>query len=115
VQTLLPVLLPHALAGRIPLARLLDASVAAARLFGLPRKGALAPGMDADFAVYDLDAPREVRASDMASKAGWTPFEGMPAIFAEHVFVRGSPVVARGAFVGEPGTGRFVAPEVPRR
>lgn len=109
VQTLLPVLLPHR--ERVALPRLLDASVAAARIFRLPRKGALAPGMDADLAVYDLARERPVRASDMASKAGWTPFEGLPAVFPTDVLVRGEPVVRQGAFVGRPGTGRFVRPE----
>jgi dihydroorotase len=110
VQTLLPVLLPHAARGRVPLARLLDASVAAARVFGLSRKGALAPGMDADFAVYDLAREEPVRASAMASKAGWTPFEGLPAVFPRHVFLRGGTVVEEGRLVGTPGAGRYVVP-----
>lgn len=109
VQTLLPVLLPHA--ERVGLERLLDASVAAARIFSLPGKGAIAPGMDADFAVYDTDSPQRVRASDMASKAGWTPFEGLPAIFPTHTFLRGEAVVEDGTFVGRAGAGRFVRPE----
>ena len=98
VQTLLPVLLPHA--ERTGLARLLDASVAAARVFSLPRKGALAVGHDADFAVYDLEAEGRVEPSKMASRAGWTPFEGLPAVFPSDVAVRGEPVVTAGAFVG---------------
>ena len=110
VQTLLPVLLPFAKSGRVPLERLLDASVAAARLFGLPRKGALAPGMDADFAVYDLDREEPVRASNMASRAGWTPFEGLPAVFPVHVHLRGAPLVEEGRLVGRPGAGRYVTP-----
>ena len=110
VQTLLPVLLPHALDGTIPLARLLDASVAAARIFRLPRKGALAIGHDADFAIYATDSPQTVRAHDMASRAGWTPFEGLPAVFPSDVFVRGAPVVESRAFVGRPGAGAFVQP-----
>lgn len=108
VQTLLPVLLPHA--GRVGLPRLLDASVAAARIFHLPRKGALAAGMDADFAVYDLDATRPVVAAEMASRAGWTPFEGLPAVFPTHVAMRGAPVVDEGAFVGRAGEGEYIRP-----
>lgn len=113
VQTLLPILLPHAASGRISLSRLLDASVAAARVFGLPRKGALAEGMDADYAVYDLDAQRPVRAAEMASRAGWTPFEGMPAIFPIEVALRGARIVEAGRLVGRAGAGRFVAPGAP--
>lgn len=113
VQTLLPVLLPHA-GVRIDLARLIDASRAAGRVFGLP-KGTLAAGYDADFAVYELTSERPVKASDMASKAGWTPFEGMPAVFPTDVFVRGQPVVADGGFVGAAGTGQYVTPAAPRK
>lgn len=109
VQTLLPVLLPHH--ERVGLSRLLDASVAAARIFRLPRKGAIGAGMDADFAVYDMGSPQRVRLSEMASKAGWTPFEGLPAVFPSSVFVRGAPVVEDGRFVGRAGSGRFVRPE----
>jgi dihydroorotase len=108
VQTLLPVLLP--LAERTGLARLLDASVAAARIFQLPGKGALATGHDADFAVYDFDALRPVRKEEMASRAGWTPFEGLPACFPTHVAVRGEAVVEEGRFLGRAGSGAYVRP-----
>lgn len=107
VQTLLPILLPHAeRAGG--LARLLDASVAAARIFRLPRKGALVAGMDADYAVYDLGSSWPVRASEMASRAGWTPFEGLPAVFPREVVLRGAPVVQQGVAMGTAGSGRYV-------
>ena len=109
VQTLLPVLLPHA--ERTGLPRLLAASVAAARIFSLPRKGALSPGYDADFAVYDLDAPQRVEREKMASRAGWTPFEGLSAVFPREVALRGDLVVSEGRFVGRAGSGRFVRPE----
>jgi dihydroorotase len=109
VQTLLPVLLPLAKQGRVPLARLVDASTAAGRIFGL-EKGALVPGFDADFAVYDLSAETPVRASQMASRARWTPFEGMPAIFPRHVYLRGRPIVEDWRFTGAPGAGRYQLP-----
>jgi len=105
VQTLVPLMLGAGL----PLARVASASTAAARIFGLAGKGALAPGSDADFAAYDLADVRPVRAHDMASKAGWTPFEGMPAVFPRHVSVRGLVLVAEGALVDEPPLGREVA------
>lgn len=111
VETLVPLLLPFALAGRLSLARLVDASTASARIFALPGKGALAPGMDADFAVYDLARETRVEAGRLASRAGWTPFEGMSAIFPTHVAVRGEAVVREGRFVGRGGGGREVRPE----
>ncbi|HUR68350.1 MAG TPA: dihydroorotase [Candidatus Thermoplasmatota archaeon] len=108
VQTLLPVLMPHA--DRVGLPRLLGASVAAARVFGLASKGALAVGKDADFAIYDMRSPQRVRGSEMASRAGWTPFEGLPAVFPREVFVRGLQLVRDWRFEGIAGTGRFVRP-----
>lgn len=110
VQTMIPLLLAAASDGRVPLARVVDAMTVAARIFGLPGKGSLAPGADADLAIFDLAAARAIRVEDMASKAGWTPFEGMPAVFPTDVLVRGRAVVQDGRVVGEPGQARFVRP-----
>ncbi|MFA5860134.1 MAG: amidohydrolase family protein, partial [Candidatus Thermoplasmatota archaeon] len=110
VQTLVPIVLARALEEKAPIACIVAASTAAARVFRLPGKGALAPGNDADFAVYDLEDVSEVRAERMASRAGWTPFEGMRAIFPTDVFVRGEAVVAEGKIVDDAPRGRFVVP-----
>lgn len=59
----------------VQLARLL--SEAPARRFKLfPQKGQIALGADADFAVVDPSATWTVRAADLRSYSGWTPFEG---------------------------------------
>lgn len=110
VQTLLPLMLARALDEKAPLARIVAASTAAARVFALPCKGSLAPGMDADFAAYDLGAVTQVSAAKMASRAGWTPFEGMRAVFPTDVFVRGQPIVAHGELVEGAARGHFVRP-----
>jgi allantoinase len=114
VETLLPFLLSEGRrAGRLSLARLVEvASSAAARRYGLAgRKGALAPGHDADVVLVDPDAEWTVRGAELHSKAGWTPFEGRT--FRGRIrrtFVRGRLVYDDGAgVVGEPGWGRFVA------
>lgn len=78
VQTLLPLMLDHMNAGRLTLTRLVDlTSAGAARLFGLTRKGRIAAGYDADFSIVDLDAEWEVTADWLASRCGWSPFEGL--------------------------------------
>jgi dihydroorotase len=78
VQTLLPLLLDHHAAGRLTLERLVDlTSAGAQRLYGLVRKGRIAVGYDADFTVVDLKARREITGAWLASKSGWSPFEGM--------------------------------------
>jgi len=78
VQTLLPLLLDHHAAGRLTLERLVDlTSAGAQRLYGLVRKGRIAVGYDADFTIVDLKARREITGAWLASKSGWSPFEGM--------------------------------------
>ncbi|MFQ5986514.1 MAG: dihydroorotase [Thermoplasmata archaeon] len=61
-----------------------------ASLFGLGGKGSLEVGMDADIAVFDPRERTRIRAGDLHSKAGWTPFEGWEAIFPEATFLRGT-------------------------
>jgi dihydroorotase len=80
VQTLLPVMLTHVAEGRLTLERLVDlTSHGANRLFGLADKGRLAVGFDADLTVVDLKARRTMTHAMMASRVGWTPFDGMEA------------------------------------
>jgi dihydroorotase len=78
VQTLLPVMLTHVAAGRLTLERLVDlTSAGAQRIFDIAGKGRLAVGYDADLTVVDLKARRTLRHADMATRSGWTPFDGM--------------------------------------
>ena len=78
VQTLLPVLLDHVAKERLTLERLVDlTSAGPARLFGLAGKGRIALGNDADFSIVDLKARRRISNDWIASKSGWTPYDGM--------------------------------------
>ena len=78
VQTLAPVMLNHVAAGRLSLERFIDlTSHGANRLFGLADKGRLAEGYDADMTIVDLKARRTLRHEDMATRSGWTPYDGM--------------------------------------
>ncbi|CAN7211430.1 dihydroorotase [Phenylobacterium sp. LjRoot219] len=80
VQTLLPVMLTHVAEGRLSLERLVDlTSHGAHRVFGLADKGRLAVGFDADLTIVDLKARRTMTHAMMASRVGWTPFDGMEA------------------------------------
>ncbi len=94
VQTLVPLMLDHVNAGRLTLERFVDMTAAGpARLFGIARKGRIAVGYDADFTVADLQARRVIENRWIASKVGWTPYDG--------VAVTGWPIgtVVRGARV----------------
>jgi dihydroorotase-like cyclic amidohydrolase len=76
-----------------------------------PRKGALAPGSDADMIVLDPKKRKMIRAKQMVAKAGWTPFEGMEiAGSIEMTIVRGKIVYREGEIRGEKGYGSFVRP-----
>lgn len=77
VQTLLPIMLDHVNAGRLSLERLVDlASHGPQRLFGIARKGRVAVGWDADFAIVDLKRKETITNAQAGSKAGWTPYDG---------------------------------------
>ncbi|MBM3569446.1 MAG: dihydroorotase [Alphaproteobacteria bacterium] len=104
VQTLLPVMLDHVAAGRLSLARLVEMVTAnPVRLFGLKHKGRIAQGMDADFTLVDLAAKRTLRHADMATKSGWTPFDGMTVTgFPVMTVVRGQVVMREGELIGPP-------------
>jgi dihydroorotase len=78
VQTLVPVMLTHVSNGRLSLERFIDlTSAGAQRIFGIANKGRLAEGYDADITIVDLKAKRVLKHADMASRCGWTPFDGM--------------------------------------
>jgi dihydroorotase len=47
------------------------------RLYNIRGKGRLVVGYDADITLVDLKEKRTVRHADMATRVGWTPFDGM--------------------------------------
>ncbi len=77
VQTLVPIMLDHVAAGRLTLQRFVDlTSAGPARLFGIASKGRIAAGYDADFTIVDLKRRETIRDSWIASRCGWTPYDG---------------------------------------
>ena len=108
VQTLAPILLTHVAEGRMTLERFVDmTSHGVNRVFGLADKGRLAEGFDADLTIVDLNARRTIRSEDMATRAGWTPFDGFEAkawpvatIIRGNVVMREDEVIAPA--LGEP-------------
>lgn len=77
--------------------------------YGLPGKGRLAEGLDADIAIVDPDRTWTVRAADSESTQEYTPFEGFELTAAvTDTFVRGNRVLADGAVTGEPA-GRYLS------
>ncbi|MDZ7849457.1 MAG: dihydroorotase [Halodesulfurarchaeum sp.] len=109
VETALPLLLAEVKAGRLEAERVRDLTARnPARIFGLPRKGRIEAGTDADLVLVDPTAEREIRGGDLHGKTDWTPFAGMTGVFPEMTMVRGSivwesadPTEAEGSF-GDP-------------
>jgi dihydroorotase len=104
--------------GRLSLERVVDlCSTAPARLVNLyPRKGAIAPGSDADLVVVDPDREAVITAdTQYYSKSGWTNLEGrrvrgVPVM----TILRGEVIAEEGIVTAQPGSGRPVtAPGVP--
>lgn len=104
VQTLLPVMLDHVAKGRLSLQRLIDlTSAGPARLFGLPGRGRIAVGYRADLSIVDLKARRMITHRWIASRCGWTPFDGMTVTgWPIATIVGGGLVMREDALCGEP-------------
>ncbi|HAH10407.1 MAG TPA: dihydroorotase, partial [Alphaproteobacteria bacterium] len=49
------------------------------RIFGLAGKGRIALGYDADFTIVDLKARRRIENRWIASRCGWSPYDGFEA------------------------------------
>lgn len=101
VQTLVPLMLDHARARRLTLERFVDlTSAGPARLFGIAGKGRIAAGYDADFTVVDLKRKQTITNDWIASKCGWTPYDGLSVTgWPVGTFVRGAKVVWEGELV----------------
>jgi dihydropyrimidinase len=97
--------------GRITPSELVDmTSTTIARRFGLPRKGSIAPGFDADLVVFDPSTPFEFSTSTSQMNVDYDLFEGQSSTGSvRHTFCRGELVYDRGEIRTEPGHGRFVA------
>ncbi len=106
-----PMLLSEGLARGIGVSRLVQlVSENPARIFGhYPRKGALAPGSDADVVVFDPAGETVVGPDSFDDGTG-------PSVYAGHrrrgrvraVLLRGALTAADGVLVGGPGSGRYL-------
>ena len=87
-------------------------STAAARMFGLARKGAIGPGLDADIVIYDPQRRHTLSAATHHSAVDYSCYEGLEVQGGSDVVIsRGRVVVEDGRYVGRPGDGRYVARE----
>ncbi|MCJ2555820.1 MAG: dihydroorotase [Candidatus Thermoplasmatota archaeon] len=107
VETTIPLLLERVRLGSLPLERFVNVVCERpAEMLSL-KKGRIEVGYDADMIAVDLKRPRRIRADDLHSKCGWTPFEGMSGVFPQATIFRGEQIVRDGAVIGKP-SGRYV-------
>lgn len=114
LETLLPVLLTDGYHGRgISLERIVELTATnPARLMGLSHvKGAIQIGLDADFALVDLDAEWTLKREDVVSSAGYSIYEDKPFRGrVVHTVVRGEFALQDGNLVEAcSGRGRYIS------
>jgi dihydroorotase len=96
VETALPLLLAEVRAGNLTLERVRDLTARnPAALFGLSQKGSVTEGADADFVVVDLEDCEQIDSERLHTSCGWTPFEGLEAVFPDLTVRRGEVVYRR--------------------
>lgn len=77
VETSLPLMLTAAVEGKCSVAQVANwMSTAVAKAYGIPNKGKIAPGYDADLVLVDLNKYRPVLREELLTLCGWSPFEG---------------------------------------
>ena len=105
VQTLVPIMLNHVNEGRLSLERFVDlTSHGVQRVFGLAGKGRMAVGYDGDLTLVDMGATRTITNDWIASKCGWTPFDGMQVKgWPMATIIRGRVVMRDDEIQGEAG------------
>ena len=68
-----------------------------ARLYRMEKRGFIRKGYKADLVIVNRSARKEVTASDVLSKCGWSPYEGVELpVSVAYTFVNGRPVYSNG-------------------
>jgi allantoinase len=115
LETTLPLLFSEGVVRRgVPLGTLLHVLCErpAARYGLAPRKGAIAPGADADLVVFDPGERWRIDEAELVCEAGWSPYHGRDVTGrVKQVLVRGSTVFAGGEVRARAGSGRIVRRE----
>ena len=97
--------------GRLSLNRWVEVCCAnPAKIFGLPRKGQLVPGYDADLVLFNPDRTVTLTPQTLHSAIDYCSYDGLTVTgYPVVTLSRGEVIVEEGRFVGQPGRGRFIA------
>ena len=92
-------------------------ATAPARIYGLPNKGSIAVGMDADLTIWDSNESHVYGENDLNDNVGYNPWQGRKVRGkVTTVLLRGSILVDAGKFLGQPGSGQWIKrPELATR
>ena len=115
LETRLPLLFDAMVSkGRMDLRAFVQLTATApAELFGLTGKGRIAPGADADIAIWDPDAQLTYGADDLHCNTGYNPFAGTTVKgLPQTVLLRGQAIVTDRKLTGKPGQGRRVPMQI---
>lgn len=98
------------LAGHLTLNRWVEACCTLpAELHGMPRKGHLAPGYDADIVLFDPAKTVTYSAGNLHSNLNYTQYQGITVTGLPVMTIsRGQIIVENGQYVGQAGRGRFL-------
>jgi dihydropyrimidinase len=87
-------------------------STAPARMFGLPRKGAVQVGLDADLLVYDPNRKQTISAATHHMDVDYSCYEGWEITGGSDIVLsRGRIIVDGDEWLGEKGGGQFLRRE----
>ncbi len=100
--------------GRFSAERLVELlSYSPANQFGIPNKGAVEVGYDADLVIFDPQERRTVHHEQLATPGGFSIFEGMELQgWPTHTISRGEVIVDKGKIIGKPGRGKFIPRQI---
>ena len=112
VETRLPILFSEGVSkGRISLQQFVALSATNhAKMYGLyPRKGSIAPGFDADIALWDPNKKETIRQAILHHGPDYTPWEGFEVTgWPVMTIARGQIVMDNGKIMGKPGDGSIL-------
>ena len=109
--TILPVLMDQGYhKGRLSIQRIAQLLCQKpALIFGLPQKGRIAVGADADFTIVAPNQEREVRSEELGSYSDYSLYDGWRLKgWPCRTIVRGVSVMLDGKIIGADGHGRFI-------